>query len=131
MDAFDNSRFEQYKDEVRKRWGDTAAYAEYAAKAENGSAAPDAAAGMERLMDAFAACMQGGAAPDSAEAQALVRDLQAYITAHFYTCTDEILAGLGQMYTADERFRRNLDQRAPGTAAFISAAIKSTKAADR
>ena len=75
-------------------------------------------------MDAFAACMQSGAAPDSAEAQALVRDLQAHITAHFYTCTDEILAGLGQMYTGDERFRQNLDRRAPGTAEFISRAIE-------
>ncbi|MBQ6266220.1 MAG: TipAS antibiotic-recognition domain-containing protein [Clostridia bacterium] len=132
MDVSDNNRAEQYKDEVRERWGGTAAYAEYAAKAESDPAAlKDAAAGMERLMDAFAACMQGGAAPDSAQAQTLVQNLQAYITAHFYTCTDEILAGLGQMYTADERFRRNLDQRAPGTAAFISAAIKNAETADR
>ena len=128
MDAFDNNRVEQYKDEVRERWGGTAAYAEYADKAERDPAAlNDAAAGMERLMDAFAACMQGGAAPDSAEPQALVRDLQTYITAHFYTCTDEILAGLGQMYTADERFWRNLDRRAPGTAEFISKAIAAAK----
>ncbi|MBR2730561.1 MAG: MerR family transcriptional regulator [Clostridia bacterium] len=125
MDAFDNSRFEQYKDEVRERWGGTAAYAEYAANAGRDPAAlHEAAAGMERIMDDFAVCMQSGAAPDSAEAQALVRDLQAYITAHFYTCTDEILSGLGQMYTADERFRQNLDRRAPGTAAFIGKAIE-------
>ena len=74
-------------------------------------------------MDAFAKCMQGGAAPDSAQARELVNTLQNYITAHYYQCTDRILAGLGQMYVADERFKNNIDKHAPGTAAFICEAI--------
>ena len=37
----------------------------------------------------------------------------------------EILAGLGQMYVADERFKSNIDKHATGTAAFISAAIEA------
>ena len=48
-------------------------------------------------------------APTSLEAQAAIRDLQQFITDHFYTCTPEILAGLGQMYAADDRFRKNID----------------------
>ena len=36
---------------------------------------------------------------------------------------DQILAGLGQMYVADERFKSNIDKHADGTAAFIRDAI--------
>lgn len=62
-------------------------------------------------------------APDSPEAQALVREWQDFISSHYYDCTREILAGLGQMYTADERFQKNIDRFGAGTAAFLSAAI--------
>ena len=58
------------------------------------------------------------------EAQAAVRDLQQFITEHFYTCTPEILAGLGEMYSADERFRAGIDKAGgEGTAEFVSKAI--------
>ena len=67
--------------------------------------------------------MKAGEGPQSAAAQALVKRLQQYITDHFYTCTEQILAGLGQMYVADERFRSNIDRHAAGTAEFVSAAI--------
>ena len=71
----------------------------------------------------FAACKVSGASADSAEAQALVAKLQAHITANYYTCTDEILAGLGQMYVADERFKRNIDKNGEGTAEFVAVSI--------
>ena len=57
------------------------------------------------------------------EAQALVAKLQAHITANYYTCTDEILAGLGKMYVADERFKKNIDKYGEGTAEFVSEGI--------
>ena len=115
----------KYTDEVRHRWGGTAAYAEYAEKTKTHSAADyDAlAAGLDRIMGAFAACKQSGASPDSSRARTLVGELQGYITAHYYTCTDEILAGLGQMYALDERFRQNIDRHGEGTAQFICGAI--------
>ena len=71
----------------------------------------------------FAACKDSGARADSAEAQALVAKLQAHITANYYTCTDEILAGLGKMYVADERFKKNIDKYGEGTAEFAAEAI--------
>ena len=74
-------------------------------------------------MEAFALCMKSGEAPDSTRAQALVKTLQTHITENYYLCTNEILAGLGQMYVADERFKNNIDQHAHGTAAFICKAI--------
>ena len=80
-------------------------------------------AGMNTVLAAFAHCMKAGNQPDSHEAQRLVEQLQDYISTNFYTCTKEILAGLGQMYTADARFKANIDTHGEGTAQFISAAI--------
>ena len=75
-------------------------------------------------MAQFAMCMKAENAPDSAEAQSLVKTLQEHITANYYHCTKEILAGLGQMYVADERFQNNIDKHGKGTAAFIRDAIQ-------
>ena len=76
------------------------------------------------IMAKFAFCMENIGTPDSIQTQELVKALQKHITENYYTCTDEILAGLGQMYVADERFRNNIDRHAVGTAEFISKAIE-------
>ena len=83
----------------------------------------DLADGLDHIMAEFALCMKNGESPDSANAQSLVKKLQSHITENYYHCTDEILAGLGQMYVADERFKKTIDKHADGTAAFISEAI--------
>ena len=68
MTAFDNSEFEKTKAEAKARWGDTAAYKQYEEKAEAYSAQDqnDLAAGVDQIMEAFAACMKNGDAPVSA-----------------------------------------------------------------
>jgi hypothetical protein len=71
----------------------------------------------------FAKCKNKGFATNSPEVQSLVVKLQEYITQNYYTCTNEILAGLGQMYAADERFKENIDKSGEGTAKFVSGAI--------
>ena len=71
----------------------------------------------------FAACKQSGTDTVSSEAQELVAKLKAYITSNYYICTDDILAGLGEMYVADERFKKNIDMYGEGTAEFASEAI--------
>ena len=71
----------------------------------------------------FAECKNSGASADSPEAQALVAKLQAHITANYYACTDEILAGLGKMYVAHERFKKNIDKYGEGVANFVSKSI--------
>ena len=71
----------------------------------------------------FAECKNAGLAPNAPEVQSLVGKLQDYITRNYYTCTDEILAGLGEMYVADERFEKNIDRYGEGTAEFASKAI--------
>ena len=125
MSAFDNSEFEKYKDEAQKKWGKTDAYKEHTEKTRgySGQKWNDLAQGMDGIMAEFAACMKNGDAPASAAAQALVGKLQAHITENFYHCTAQILAGLGQMYAADERFKSNIDRHGQGTAQFICEAM--------
>ena len=114
-----------YETEARSRWGNTDAYREHEQKTKNYTKEKWAEAndGLMAIFAKFAACKDSGVSADSAEAQALVAKLQAYITNNYYTCTDEILAGLGKMYIADERFKENIDKYAEGTAEFISKSI--------
>ena len=126
MNAFDNSKFESYKDEVREKWGNTKAYAEYAEKSKNyGEDKFSAISGeMAEIFSEFNLAMKNSAVAGSDEVQGYVKELQDYITLNFYTCTKEILYGLGQMYVLDERFKNNIDKAGEGTAEFISEAIK-------
>ena len=125
MNAFDNSEFEKYKDEAKEKWGNTTAYAEYSEKSKNyGKDKFSSISGeMAEIFSKFNRAMKNSDA-DSDEAQALVKELQNYITNNFYTCTKEILSGLGQMYVYDERFKNNIDKAGEGTADFVSEAIK-------
>ena len=114
-----------YETEARERYGDTVAYREHEQKTKSYTKEKWAEAndGLMAIVAEFAACKDSGMSADSAEAQALVSKLQAHITANYYTCTDEILAGLGKMYVADERFKKNIDKYGDGTAEFAAQAI--------
>ena len=117
---------EIYEIEARSRWGDTYAYCEHEQKTKNYTKEKWAEANdaLMSIFAEFAACKNSGASASSAEAQALVAKLQAHITANYYTCTDEILAGLGKMYVADERFKKNIDKYGEGTAEFSAEGIR-------
>ena len=115
-----------YENEARERYGNTAAYREHEQKTKNYTKEKWAEAndGLMAIFAEFAACKDSGVSADSAEVQALVTKLQAHITANYYTCTDEILAGLGKMYVCDERFKKNIDKYGEGTAEFAAEGIR-------
>lgn len=114
----------KYADEVKERWGNTEAYKESEAKTAtydkekwnflNGEGT--------KILKEFGSIKE--TAPESETAQQLVAKWQAYITDNFYKCSKEILAGLGLMYVADERFTQNIDKNGKGTAEFMSKAIE-------
>ena len=114
-----------YKNEARERYSNTAAYREHEQKTKNYTKEKWAEAndGLMAIFAEFSKCKNSGMSVDSAEAQALVAKLQAHITANYYTCTDEILAGLGKMYVCDEQFKKNIDKYGEKTAEFASEAI--------
>ena len=109
---------------AKERWGSTAAYKEYEQKTAGKSEEELQAAGegLTALLAGFGARREKPAS--APETQAQVKALQAYITAHFYTCTDEILAGLGRLYAAGGEYAETIDGLGGiGTAAFAAEAI--------
>lgn len=124
FDVFDKNEIETYKEEVKTRWGSTKAYEEYKQR----DVAQDESSYSTNAGELMAMFSKLGElkhlAPDSDEVQEKIAALQKFITDHYYTCTDEILNDLGQMYTGDERFRKNIDQAGgDGTAEFVRQAI--------
>ena len=123
--AFDKSKQDAYAAEAKKRWGKTDAYKEFEQKTAGQTQAQQDAAG-NGLMAIFS---RMGAIrttdPASSEAQALVKELQDYITANYYTCTKQILRGLGMMYIAGDEMTENIDKAGgEGTAQFAHEAIE-------
>ena len=124
MNAFSNTEFETYKNAAKEKWGNTDAYREYETKTAGQSTDQMLAAG-DGLMEIF---KEFGAirhlSPADPQAQALVAKLQGYITDHYYTCTKQILFGLGQMYAAGDEMNQNIDKTGgEGTGVFARDAI--------
>ena len=112
----------EYAEEVRQRWGSTDAYKE---SQQRNTDFNKAAVLLDEVFEEFAELNRSGISPDNEAAKIQVEKLQRCITENFYTCTNEILAGLGQMYVADERFKNNIDKHGEGTAEYVSQCIKS------
>ncbi len=123
--AFDTRKIDEYTQKARETWGNTPEYREF--EARRGDVTPEQDRAAEREMMAifreFAAAQQDG--PASPRAQALVKKLQDFITENFYTCSKQVLAGLGKMYAGGGEFTQNIDACAgEGTAAFVNEAIE-------
>ena len=120
----DNGKTDAYARQAKALWGDTAAYKEYEQKTA-GQSAEEQKSAADGLMEIFAGFGRLKASPASApEVQTQVKALQDYITAHYYTCTNEILRGLGGLYAAGGELTENIDRAGgQGTAAFAAAAI--------
>ena len=141
FDAFDTRKIDEYAAQAKASWGTTPAYKEFEEKSK-GRTQEDDQNIAQGLMDIFAefGAIRGAEAgtlkgaeldavksadPASAEAQALVKKLQDYITQHFYNCTNEILSGLGKMYAGGGDFTKNIDSYGgEGTAEFVHQAIE-------
>ena len=122
--SFDTEKIDRYAAEAKEKWGKTEAYKEFENKTAGQSNAQMRSTG-DKLMDIF---KEFGAirhsSPACAEAQALVAKLQSFITDNYYTCTKQILFGLGQMYAAGDEMNENIDKAGgEGTGAFARDAI--------
>lgn len=119
--AFDKSQLEALETEAKERWGDTQAYQAFAAKTDQKDFA--------KMTDEMSVVMAEvgrlkNLAVTDDKVQTQVKVLQDYISENFYLCSPEILASLGKMYVADNRFSQTIDQvGGAGTAQFVSQAI--------
>ncbi len=122
--TFDTKKIEQYVKEAKGKWGNTPEFRAFEQRGMSKEQQQTAGAGLMELFRAFAALKDG--APDAPEAQAAVKKLQDYISANFYSCSNDVLKGLGQMYGAGGEFTENIDAFAgAGTAAFAAKAIEA------
>lgn len=120
-----NGKKEQklYYEEAKDRWGRTPSFKEYEEKSkEHQEGFEDVS---NDLLEIFAEIGKMKQLPvDDLSVQNSIYMLKNYITEHFYTCTDDILSGLGEMYVVDNRFKENIDHAGgPGTAEFVLKAI--------
>lgn len=117
--SFDKTELEQFTAEAKEKWGHTDAYKEYEQKYS------DSVDKTDEFMQIFVEIGKvKHLSPDCEEAQRLIKKLQNFITENYYTCTNEILKGLGKMYFSDERFKNNIDKAGGiGTAEFTAKAI--------
>ena len=98
FDAFDTRKIDEYAAQAKAAWGTTPAYKEYEEKSK-GRTKEDNLKIHQGMIDIFGEFGQiRNTDPASEEAQEMVKKLQDYITEHMYTCTKEILGGLGMMY---------------------------------
>jgi len=73
--------------------------------------------------------MLAGWPPDSTFAMDLAEEHRDHLTRWFYRCSLDLHRSLGDLYVDDPRFARHYDDRSPGLARFVRAAIRAN--ADR
>ena len=125
--AFDTKKLDEYAEEAKKSWGDTDTYKEYEQKTKGMSKNAQNQMGMAimELFVEFGEMIRDGSKPEDEAVQAQVKKLQDFITNYFYTCTNEILSGLGKLYAGGGSFTENIDKAGgEGTAAFVNEAIE-------
>lgn len=122
---WDPKKIDEYGTQAETLYGKTDAWQEYKQKTNNRSKAQEQALG-EGIMELFTKLgSMKELSPDSPEVQAWVKELQNYITEHFYTCTPQILRGLGEMYAGGGSMTENIDAAGgTGTGAFALEAIQ-------
>lgn len=122
MAIFDNNYYDK---EEKASWGEPDTFSEFQEKSMNRS--------QEELNDIIARMMaiiaQFGRLQDKDPADSIVqmqvKKLQYFMTEHFYTCTQEILAGLGKMYGDGAEYTENINSfGGPGCGEFASKAIE-------
>ncbi|MBR3258812.1 MAG: TipAS antibiotic-recognition domain-containing protein, partial [Eggerthellaceae bacterium] len=111
--------------QAKASWGATPVWAEYEKRSSGRTAKEERNMG-EELMGLFAPFAKMAAEdtdPTAPEAQAAARRVQAFITEHFYPCTDEIFAQLGRTYGAGGEFTHNINAVAGDGAAEFAAKV--------
>ena len=125
FEGFDAEKLDEYSQQAKTLYGKTEAYQEFTQKSKGRSRQQENALG-EQVMDFFARLgKMRPCAPDSAEAQNWAKELQDFFTAHYYTCTPQILKGLGEIYAGGGSMTENIDRvGGAGTGAFAKEVIE-------
>ena len=123
--AFDTGKIDEYARQAKESWGVTREYKEFEAKNSNRTLSELKSMG-DKLMALIAEFgMMKDKDPADPAVQEQVKKLQNYITENYYTCTKEILYGLGKMYAGGGVFTKNINAAGgEGTAEYAAEAIE-------
>lgn len=122
--AFDTNKMDDYSKRAKEQWGQTSEYREYEEKSKGmtDTQKKDVINSFMLIFAEFGKMKEQDAASDLVQSQ--VKKLQDFISEHYYTCTKEILFGLGKMYVSGGEFTENIDNYGgEGTAKFTAKAI--------
>jgi DNA-binding transcriptional MerR regulator len=128
LEIFGDFDPEAYREEAETRWGETDAYAESARRTagytpNDWRRLKDEAEAINRELVELKAA---GVPPTSDAAMAAAERHREHISKWFYDCTPDIHVGLGRMYVADGRFRKNIDLAGEGLAEYMAATIEAS-----
>jgi DNA-binding transcriptional MerR regulator len=124
FEDFDPKTLEDHRTQAKALYGKTDAYKEYERKSQNRTEEQEKALG-DGVMALFAKLgHMRPCDPGCPEAQAWAKELQAYFTANFYTCTPQILGCLAESYAGGGSMTENIDRvGGAGTGAFAKEVI--------
>ena len=124
FEGFDPKKIDEYSQLAKTLYGKTDAYKEFQQKSKNRTAEQEKDLNAQ-VMELFAKLgKMRPCAPDREEAQNWSKELQAFFTEHYYTCTPQILRGLAESYAGGGSMTENIDKAGgDGTGAFAKQVI--------
>lgn len=123
--AFDTKKLDEYSKEAKARWGKTDAWKEFEEKSKDWTEKEQQDINVKFMQIFVEFGKMLDRKPEDTVVQQQVQKLKDYISEHFYTCTNQILRGLGQMYAGGGSMTENIDKTAgAGTAQFTANAIE-------
>jgi len=124
FEGFDPKKMDEYSQQAKTLYGKTDAYKEFEQRQKGRTREQEKVLGAQ-VMDLFARLGKlRPCAPDSEEAQNWAKELQAFFTEHFYTCTPQILGSLAESYAGGGSMTENIDKvGGEGTGAFAKQVI--------
>ena len=124
FEGFDPKKLDEYSQQAKVLYGKTDAYKEFEQK-QKGRTKEQEKDLNAQVMDFFAQLgKMRPCPPDSEEVQNWAKELQAFFTEHFYTCTPQILKGLAESYAGGGSMTENIDRAGgEGTGAFAKQVI--------
>ena len=124
FEGFDPKKIDEYSQQAKVLYGKTEAYKEFEQKQKSRTKEQEKDLGAQ-VMELFANLGKlRPCAPDSEAAQNWAKELQAFFTVHFYTCTPQILKGLAESYAGGGSMTENIDKAGgEGTGAFAKQVI--------
>ena len=110
FEGFNTKKMDEYSAQAKALYGKTDAYKEYQHKSQGRSKDQELDLGAQ-LMALFTKLGQMRPVdPASEAAQSWAKELQDFISAHYYTCTPQILQCLGESYAGGGSMTENIDK---------------------